>query len=57
MALLSKFQLHLTLSHRYNKRFLKFISILIVVLFTIIACNNTENTKSSLVANLSSGRL
>ena len=41
----SQFKTHLTPNKGYQKQFFKFISIIIVVSLTIIACNNTEKHK------------
>ncbi len=48
----SKFQHHLKPSNRNKKRF-QIISLIIVVLLTITACNNTDVKKSSFVTNSS----
>ena len=53
MAKFSQSQRHLTINKRYQKQFLRFTSIVIVLSLTIIACNNTEQSKSSLVPNSS----
>ncbi|NJM21958.1 MAG: carbohydrate ABC transporter substrate-binding protein [Richelia sp. RM2_1_2] len=53
MAPISQVQLRLTLKDIVQKRFIQFISLIVVVSITIISCNQVEITKSSLVESSS----
>ena len=49
MAMIYQLQKHLKLRKRYQKRFIKFISLVLVASLTIIGCSNTQTKPSSLV--------
>ena len=53
MAMIYQLQKHLKLRKRYQKRFIKFISLVLVASLTIIGCSSATTTQTSLVVDSS----